>query len=60
MPTVVFDFEGRSYIYNPANDLLQAETTQNPGVYEPVQDPNLKKKIVKYFLKVVMGEEEPE
>lgn len=60
MPTVRFSFEGHSYTYNQATDLLQAETTQYPGIYEPVPDPKLKKKVVKYYLKVVMGEVEAE
>lgn len=58
MPTVVFDFEGHSYSYNQATDLLESEKSHAPGIFEPILESEHKKRVMEHYSKVVLGEGE--
>lgn len=56
MPTVLFKFDGHSYTYNQAKNLLLSEKPDEPGIYKPVLEPKHQKRVVKYFLNAVLSE----
>lgn len=51
----IFDFEGQAFAYHKASDLLEAETPAYSGIFEPVLEPEQKRKVLEYFLSLGMG-----